>query len=62
MICWIKLLVFGFIVVIDYELRCDVKVDVIDSIEIIFRIREFYVDDLLLELMVRVLDVEGKEF
>lgn len=44
----------------DHELRCDVKVDVIDSIEIISRTRELYVDDSPLELMVRALDAEGK--
>lgn len=52
---------FGFIAVTDHELRCDVKVDVIDSIEIISRTRELYVDDSPLELMVRALDAEGKE-
>ena len=45
----------------DHELRCDVKVDVINSIEIISRTRELYVDDSPLELMVRALDTEGKE-
>lgn len=44
----------------DHELRCDVKVDVIDSIELISRTRELYVDDSPLELMVRALDAEGK--
>lgn len=51
---------FGFIVVTDHELHCDVKVDVINSIEIISRARELYVDDSPLELMVRALDAEGK--
>ncbi|EPY86586.1 hypothetical protein CB1_000306065 [Camelus ferus] len=46
-------------IVTDHELRCDVKVDVIDSIEIISRSRELYVDDSPLELMVRALDAEG---
>ncbi|KAB1260277.1 Nuclear pore membrane glycoprotein 210-like [Camelus dromedarius] len=46
----------------DHELRCDVKVDVIDSIEIISRSRELYVDDSPLELMVRALDAEGNTF
>ena len=45
----------------DHELRCDVKVDVINSIEIISRTRELYVDDSPLELMVRALDAEGNE-
>lgn len=45
----------------DHELRCDVKVDVIDSIEIVSRTRELCVDDSPLELMVRALDAEGKE-
>lgn len=58
---WIKFSVFGFIVVTDHELRCDVKVDIIDSIEIISRTRELYVDDSPLELMVRALDAKGKE-
>ncbi|XP_047697414.1 nuclear pore membrane glycoprotein 210-like isoform X7 [Prionailurus viverrinus] len=44
-------IVFGFIIVTDHELRCDVKVDVIHSIEIISRTRELYVDDSPLELM-----------
>ncbi|ERE90664.1 nuclear pore membrane glycoprotein, partial [Cricetulus griseus] len=43
----------------DHELRCDVKVDVIDSIEIVSRTRELYVDDAPLELMVRALDAKG---
>lgn len=43
----------------DHELRCDVKVDVIDSIEIVSRTRELYVDDAPLELMVRALDAQG---
>jgi nuclear pore complex protein Nup210 len=46
--------------VTDHELRCDVKVDVIDSIEIVSRTRELYVDDSPLELMVRALDAKGK--
>ncbi|XP_022415359.1 nuclear pore membrane glycoprotein 210-like isoform X2 [Delphinapterus leucas] len=49
-------------IVTDHELRCDVKVDVIDSIEIISRTRELYVDDSPLELMVRALDAEGNTF
>ncbi|XP_072802599.1 nuclear pore membrane glycoprotein 210-like isoform X1 [Vicugna pacos] len=49
-------------IVTDHELRCDVKVDVIDSIEIISRSRELYVDDSPLELMVRALDAEGNTF
>lgn len=40
-------------------LRCDVIVDVIDSIEIISRTREIYVEDAPLELTVRALDIEG---
>lgn len=60
MTCSVKFSVFGFIVVTDHELRCDVRVDVIDSIEIISRTRELYVDDSPLELMVRALDAEGK--
>ncbi|GAB5583925.1 nuclear pore membrane glycoprotein 210-like isoform X9 [Prionailurus iriomotensis] len=48
--------------VTDHELRCDVKVDVIHSIEIISRTRELYVDDSPLELMVRALDEEGNTF
>ncbi|KAJ8794168.1 hypothetical protein J1605_003314 [Eschrichtius robustus] len=47
-------------IVTDHELRCDVKVDVIDSIEIISRTRELYVDDSPLELMVRALDAEAE--
>ena len=42
----------------DHELRCDVKVDVIDNIEIVSRTRELYVDDAPLEL--RALDSKGK--
>ncbi|XP_048214051.1 nuclear pore membrane glycoprotein 210-like [Perognathus longimembris pacificus] len=49
-------------VVTDHELRCDVKVDVIDSIEIVSRSRELYVDDSPLELMVRALDAKGNTF
>ncbi|XP_070641693.1 nuclear pore membrane glycoprotein 210-like isoform X7 [Bos indicus] len=49
-------------IVTDHELRCDVKVDVINSIEIISRTRELYVDDSPLELMVRALDAEGNTF
>nr|KAF6316354.1 nucleoporin 210 like [Pipistrellus kuhlii] len=49
-------------IVTDHELRCDVKVDMIDSIEIISRTRELYVDDSPLELMVRALDAEGNTF
>ncbi|XP_043424444.1 nuclear pore membrane glycoprotein 210-like isoform X4 [Prionailurus bengalensis] len=49
-------------IVTDHELRCDVKVDVIHSIEIISRTRELYVDDSPLELMVRALDEEGNTF
>uniref|UniRef100_A0A4X2LUM8 Nucleoporin 210 like n=1 Tax=Vombatus ursinus TaxID=29139 RepID=A0A4X2LUM8_VOMUR len=49
-------------IVTDHELRCDVKVDVIDNIEIISRTRELYVDDSPLELMVRALDAEGNTF
>ncbi|XP_059001680.1 nuclear pore membrane glycoprotein 210-like isoform X4 [Mustela lutreola] len=49
-------------IVTDHELRCDVKVDVIDRIEIISRTRELYVDDSPLELMVRALDAEGNTF
>ncbi|XP_006976524.2 nuclear pore membrane glycoprotein 210-like isoform X1 [Peromyscus maniculatus bairdii] len=48
--------------VTDHELRCDVKVDVIDSIEIVSRTRELYVDDAPLELMVRALDAKGNTF
>ncbi|KAK7800852.1 hypothetical protein U0070_011162 [Myodes glareolus] len=46
----------------DHELRCDVKVDVINSIEIVSRTRELYVDDAPLELMVRALDAQGNTF
>uniref|UniRef100_A0A2K6UU41 Nucleoporin 210 like n=1 Tax=Saimiri boliviensis boliviensis TaxID=39432 RepID=A0A2K6UU41_SAIBB len=53
---------FGFIVVTDHELRCDVKIDVIKRIEIVSRARELYVDDSPLELMVRALDAEGNTF
>ncbi|XP_047560101.1 nuclear pore membrane glycoprotein 210-like isoform X3 [Lutra lutra] len=49
-------------IVTDHELRCDVKVDVVDRIEIISRTRELYVDDSPLELMVRALDAEGNTF
>uniref|UniRef100_A0A2K5JRR2 BIG2 domain-containing protein n=1 Tax=Colobus angolensis palliatus TaxID=336983 RepID=A0A2K5JRR2_COLAP len=49
-------------IVTDHELRCDVKVDVINSIEIVSRARELYVDDSPLELMVRALDAEGNTF
>uniref|UniRef100_A0A8C0RRA0 BIG2 domain-containing protein n=1 Tax=Canis lupus familiaris TaxID=9615 RepID=A0A8C0RRA0_CANLF len=49
-------------IVTDHELRCDVKVDVINSIEIVSRTRELYVDDSPLELMVRALDAEGNTF
>nr|XP_048312016.1 nuclear pore membrane glycoprotein 210-like isoform X5 [Myodes glareolus] len=49
-------------VVTDHELRCDVKVDVINSIEIVSRTRELYVDDAPLELMVRALDAQGNTF
>ncbi|XP_073904110.1 nuclear pore membrane glycoprotein 210-like isoform X5 [Castor canadensis] len=49
-------------IVTDHELRCDVKVDVIDSIEIVSRTRELYVDDSPLELMVRALDAKGNTF
>ncbi|XP_051849946.1 nuclear pore membrane glycoprotein 210-like [Antechinus flavipes] len=49
-------------IVTDHELRCDVKVDVIDSIEIISRTRELFVDDSPLELLVRALDAEGNTF
>lgn len=48
--------------VTDHELRCDVKVDVIDNIEIVSRTRELYVDDAPLELMVRALDSKGNTF
>ncbi|EHB07788.1 Nuclear pore membrane glycoprotein 210-like protein [Heterocephalus glaber] len=46
-------------IVTDHELHCDVKVDVINSIEIVSRTRKLYVDDSPLELMVRALDAEG---
>nr|KAF6397489.1 nucleoporin 210 like [Rousettus aegyptiacus] len=46
----------------DRELRCDVKVDVIDSIEIVSRTRELYVDDAPLELMAQALDAAGNTF
>ncbi|KAM6168236.1 nuclear pore membrane glycoprotein 210-like [Erethizon dorsatum] len=49
-------------IVTDHELRCDVNVDVINSIEIVSRTRELYVDDSPLELMVRALDAEGNTF
>ncbi|CAK7310809.1 Nuclear pore membrane glycoprotein 210-like [Vulpes lagopus] len=50
------------VLVTDHELRCDVKVDVINSIEIVSRTRELYVDDSPLELMVRALDAAGNTF
>ncbi|XP_067395378.1 nuclear pore membrane glycoprotein 210-like [Emydura macquarii macquarii] len=43
-------------------LRCDIIVDMINSIEIISRTREIYVEDSPLELTVRALDVEGNTF
>nr|XP_051713225.1 nuclear pore membrane glycoprotein 210-like isoform X4 [Oryctolagus cuniculus] len=49
-------------IVTDHELRCDVKVDVIDSIEIVSRTRELCVDDSPLELRVRALDAAGNTF
>uniref|UniRef100_A0A8C6QND6 Nucleoporin 210-like n=1 Tax=Nannospalax galili TaxID=1026970 RepID=A0A8C6QND6_NANGA len=49
-------------IVTDHELRCDVKVDVIDSIEIMSRTQELYVDDAPLALMVRALDAKGNTF
>ncbi|XP_064226477.1 nuclear pore membrane glycoprotein 210-like isoform X9 [Aotus nancymaae] len=49
-------------IVTDYELRCDVKIDVIKRIEIVSRARELYVGDSPLELMVRALDAEGNTF
>lgn len=61
MACGVKCSVFGFVVVTDRELRCDVKVDVIDSIEIVSRTRELYVDDAPLELMAQALDAAGEE-
>ncbi|XP_021232281.1 nuclear pore membrane glycoprotein 210-like isoform X2 [Numida meleagris] len=45
-----------------HTLRCDVIVDVIDSIEILSRTREIYVEDSPLELAVRALDVKGNTF
>uniref|UniRef100_A0A8C9LAN5 Nucleoporin 210 like n=1 Tax=Pavo cristatus TaxID=9049 RepID=A0A8C9LAN5_PAVCR len=45
-----------------HTLRCDVMVDVIDSIEILSRTREIYVEDSPLELAVRALDVRGNTF
>uniref|UniRef100_G1NKA3 Nucleoporin 210 like n=1 Tax=Meleagris gallopavo TaxID=9103 RepID=G1NKA3_MELGA len=42
-----------------HTLRCDVMVDVINSIEILSRTREIYVEDSPLELAVRALDVKG---
>ncbi|XP_015740000.1 nuclear pore membrane glycoprotein 210-like isoform X2 [Coturnix japonica] len=45
-----------------HMLRCDVMVDVIDSIEILSRTREIYVEDSPLELAVRALDVKGNTF
>ncbi|OBS83304.1 hypothetical protein A6R68_22722, partial [Neotoma lepida] len=53
---------FCSLAVTDRELRCDVKVNVIDSIEIVSRTRELYVDDAPLELMVRALDAKGNTF
>ncbi|XP_049637557.1 nuclear pore membrane glycoprotein 210-like [Suncus etruscus] len=49
-------------IVTGHELRCDVKVDIIDSIEIVSRTRELYVEDSPLELMVRALDAKGNTF
>uniref|UniRef100_A0A8C8RH39 Nuclear pore membrane glycoprotein 210-like n=1 Tax=Pelusios castaneus TaxID=367368 RepID=A0A8C8RH39_9SAUR len=43
-------------------LRCDIIVDTINSIEIISRTREIYVEDSPLELTVRALDIEGNTF
>uniref|UniRef100_K7GF03 Nucleoporin 210 like n=1 Tax=Pelodiscus sinensis TaxID=13735 RepID=K7GF03_PELSI len=43
-------------------LRCDIIVDMINSIEIISRTREIYVEDSPLELTVRALDIEGNTF
>ncbi|XP_067865995.1 nuclear pore membrane glycoprotein 210-like [Heterodontus francisci] len=43
-------------------LRCDVMVDIINQIEILSTTRELYVDDSLLKLTVRALDVEGNTF
>uniref|UniRef100_A0A8V1AEC8 Nucleoporin 210 like n=1 Tax=Gallus gallus TaxID=9031 RepID=A0A8V1AEC8_CHICK len=45
-----------------HVLRCDVMVDVIDSIEVLSRTREIYVEDSPLELAVRALDVKGNTF
>uniref|UniRef100_A0A803XYU9 Nucleoporin 210 like n=1 Tax=Meleagris gallopavo TaxID=9103 RepID=A0A803XYU9_MELGA len=45
-----------------HTLRCDVMVDVINSIEILSRTREIYVEDSPLELAVRALDVKGNTF
>uniref|UniRef100_A0A8C5EXR3 Nucleoporin 210 like n=1 Tax=Gopherus evgoodei TaxID=1825980 RepID=A0A8C5EXR3_9SAUR len=55
-------------VIVDHKLnmshllRCDIIVDMINSIEIISRTREIYVEDSPLELTVRALDVEGNTF
>nr|XP_044993946.1 nuclear pore membrane glycoprotein 210-like [Jaculus jaculus] len=49
-------------IVTGHELRCDVMVDVIHSIEIVSRTRELFVDDSPLELMVRALDAKGNTF
>ncbi|XP_074836605.1 nuclear pore membrane glycoprotein 210-like isoform X2 [Carettochelys insculpta] len=43
-------------------LRCDIIVDMINSIEVISRTREIYVEDSPLELTVRALDIEGNTF
>ncbi|XP_031462245.1 nuclear pore membrane glycoprotein 210-like isoform X2 [Phasianus colchicus] len=45
-----------------HALRCDVMVDVVNTIEILSRTREIYVEDSPLELAVRALDVKGNTF
>uniref|UniRef100_A0A8C6YX13 PO210 protein n=1 Tax=Nothoprocta perdicaria TaxID=30464 RepID=A0A8C6YX13_NOTPE len=55
-------IIHSLVIVTGHLLRCDVIVDVIDSIEIVSRTREIYVEDSPLELTVRALDVEGNTF
>uniref|UniRef100_A0A8C4Y7J6 Nucleoporin 210 like n=1 Tax=Gopherus evgoodei TaxID=1825980 RepID=A0A8C4Y7J6_9SAUR len=54
--------IYSHILVTGHLLRCDIIVDMINSIEIISRTREIYVEDSPLELTVRALDVEGNTF
>uniref|UniRef100_A0A674JJV5 Nucleoporin 210 like n=1 Tax=Terrapene triunguis TaxID=2587831 RepID=A0A674JJV5_9SAUR len=55
-------LIYSHLLVTGHLLRCDIIVDMINSIEIISRTREIYVEDSPLELTVRALDVEGNTF